>query len=365
MKLAKLSLNKRELIIIIVAVIAFYCGLSYAVVFSSLKKQRSSYQQVARDREELQKQNAELTKKSLESEKKYSELQQEHENVRKDRDNLLVQAKKMLSDISRLKDLEGSLEKATQEKDGLAKQLQDIIKEKQEVIRQNLNLKQMIRELDIAHDKSISENKRLEDVLAIERDTSKLSKMEQKNSELQKDKAQLLDNLKRTQADLVRERAGSAKVKEELSRKEKTVQDFQQKLREFERKYAQALKNNRALEQRITYAPSKFTELARQNKLLIRETAATHYNLGVFYTKNKEYSRAIAEFEKAVELVPDDAYSHFNLGYIYAEQIVDRPKAVEHFRNYLRYAKKDDKDVDWVKKYILTWQSWQGKEPME
>jgi len=90
-----------------------------------------------------------------------------------------------------------------------------------------------------------------------------------------------------------------------------------------------------------------------------------HYNLGVFYSKQKEYSRAVSEFEEAVKLRPDDAYSHFNLGYIYAEYLVNRPKAIEHFRHYLRLAKKDDKDLDWVKKYILTWQAWAGKEPME
>jgi tetratricopeptide (TPR) repeat protein len=90
-----------------------------------------------------------------------------------------------------------------------------------------------------------------------------------------------------------------------------------------------------------------------------------HYNLGVFYMREKNYPRAIAEFEKALELTPDDAYAHFNLGYIYAEYVVNRPKAIEHFRNYLRLAKKGDKDVDWVKKYIISWETWQGKGKIE
>ncbi len=365
MRLAKLPLNKRDLIIIIVAVIAFYCGLSYAVVFSNLKKQKSNYLQVSKEHEELKKQNQQLAQDYSGLEKNFSALEQEHKNVSLDRDNLFKQAKNMLSDIGRLKELEGSLQKVALEKEGLTKQLGDIIKEKQEVLRQNLNLKQMIRELDIARDKLITENQRLEGILAIERDTSKLSKIEQQSSQLQKDKEQLLDNLKRTQSELNKERTEASKLKEELNKKENALKDFDIKLREANKKYAEALKANRAFEQRITYAPKKFTELARQNQVLIKQTAATHYNLGVFYTKNKEYSRAIAEFEKAIELVPDDAYSHFNLGYIYAEQIVNREKAVEHFRSYLRYAKKDDKDVDWVKKYILTWQSWKGKEPLE
>ncbi len=111
--------------------------------------------------------------------------------------------------------------------------------------------------------------------------------------------------------------------------------------------------------------PKKFVEIARQNRRLIKETANMHYNLGVFYMKTKEYQRAAAEFEKAVELTPDDAYSHFNLGYIYAEYLVNRPKAMEYFRKFLRIAKSDDKDVDWVKRYILTWDTYDGKNPME
>ncbi|MBU1871731.1 MAG: tetratricopeptide repeat protein, partial [Candidatus Omnitrophica bacterium] len=75
--------------------------------------------------------------------------------------------------------------------------------------------------------------------------------------------------------------------------------------------------------------------------------------------------RAIAEFEKAIELNPEDPYFHYNLGYIYAEYMVDRPKAIEHFRHFLRLTKNEDKDVDWVKKYILTWQTWEGKRPIK
>ena len=365
MKPVKLPINKRDLIIIIVAVIAFYCGLSYAVIFSSFKKQKTIYQQVSKESEDLKKQNQGLSQDLAELTKKFSALQQEFKNVSLDRDNLFKQAKNMLSDISRLKDLEASVEKTAKEKDGLSKQLQDVIKEKQEVITQNLNLKQMIRDLDLARDKLVAENRRLEDALAIERDTSKMNKIEQQSVQLQKDKSQVLDTLKKTQAELSKERADANKLKNELTRKDKALQELGVKLKEADKKYAEALKANRALELRINYAPKKFSELARQNKALIRETAATHYNLGVFYTKNKDYSRAVAEFEKTIELVPDDAYAHFNLGYIYAEQIVNRQKAVEHFRAYLRYAKKNDKDIDWVKKYILTWQTWQGKEPLE
>ena len=102
--------------------------------------------------------------------------------------------------------------------------------------------------------------------------------------------------------------------------------------------------------------------MARENKILIKQTALMHYNLGVFYSENKQHSRAVVEFERAIELNPGDAHSYYNLGYIYAEFLHDRPRAIENFRQFLRLAKGSDKDVDWVKKYILTWQTWEGKK---
>lgn len=134
---------------------------------------------------------------------------------------------------------------------------------------------------------------------------------------------------------------------------------------DFRKKYNEALSKNKTLEKKLLEIPKKFAEVTRENKMLLKETALMHYNLGVFYTEKKEYNRAVAEFEKSIELNPDDGYAYFNLGYLYAEYLVNRPKAIESFRLFLKYATGDDKDVDWVKRYILTWQAWEGKTPLK
>jgi tetratricopeptide (TPR) repeat protein len=85
---------------------------------------------------------------------------------------------------------------------------------------------------------------------------------------------------------------------------------------EMQSKYEEVRKNNSVLEEKLTATPGRLAELARENKVLIKRTSMMHYNLGVFYVEQKEFSRALAEFEKAVELNPDDANSYFNLGYI-------------------------------------------------
>jgi len=148
-------------------------------------------------------------------------------------------------------------------------------------------------------------------------------------------------------------------------KKEAEAELLRRQLEEVKAKYAQAKKDNAVLEKKIQHAPRQAAELARENKVLVKRTALMHYNLGVFYTQNREFERAVLEFEKAVELNPQDAASFFNLGYIYAEQLQNRPKAVDYFRKYLKLAQKDDKDADWVKRYILTWQTWEGDAPIK
>ena len=140
---------------------------------------------------------------------------------------------------------------------------------------------------------------------------------------------------------------------------------YAKEVREHQEDVDEALRKNKALAQELRDLPKKVTELARQNKKLIQETSRMHYNLGVFFTRQRDYRRALTEFKKAVEIEPSDAYSHFNLGYIYAEYLVNREKAVEHFRKFLNLAEADDEDTEWVKRYLLTWETYGGKEAMK
>jgi tetratricopeptide (TPR) repeat protein len=81
--------------------------------------------------------------------------------------------------------------------------------------------------------------------------------------------------------------------------------------------------------------------------------------LRVFYSQKQEYEEPIAEFNKVLELNPNDAASHYNLGLIYAEYLNNKPKAILHFKRYLNVANKTDKDIERAKKYILTWETWE------
>jgi tetratricopeptide (TPR) repeat protein len=74
------------------------------------------------------------------------------------------------------------------------------------------------------------------------------------------------------------------------------------------------------------------------------------------YAQKQEYDKAIKEFEKVLELKPDDAESHYNLGVIFSEQLNDRKKAILHFRKYLTLAPHDP-ESEQVRRYVLTWET--------
>ena len=357
-----MSVNKKALIVFFFSILA---SLSILFLFKFSRAPSSKIKDVKPDCENLIKEN-------LEFKNKYATLQKEYDAVIADRDNVLFQAKFLLSQKEKVREAEASFERMKKEGEALEKEKIESEGKNLKLQEEIAGLENKIEELISEKGRAINEKKQLEDLIARERDKNPILKLEDEKAKLRDELAlanagikQVKSDLKQSQAQLSKLNSEIIKSKQELSASKEQAEESRQKRESLSRDYAQALNKNRILEEKVVQTPKKFAEIARQNKALIKQASNMHYNLGVFYTKNKEYSRAVAEFEEAVKLRPDDAYSHFNLGYIYAEYLVNRPKAIEHFRHYLRVARKEDKDMDWVKKYIITWQAWGGKEPME
>jgi tetratricopeptide (TPR) repeat protein len=279
-------------------------------------------------------------------------LKKDYEMTKADRDNLLMQSRSMGDYKSKFSEAEASAKKAQEESAGIRQEIQ--IKD-----GQIADLRQKISDLETANSQLVKDNEGIKKSLEkmtfeykIVPETKKeLAAAKSENNSLIRSLKQLDDKVK--------------KLQEEKLNNDAQLEIYRMQIKEHKKRYETALSRNRTLEKKAEQMPTRFAEISRQNKTLLKETALMHYNLGVFYTKNKEYTRALAEFEKSVELNPDDAASYFNLGYICAEYLVNRPKAIEYFRKFLSLVKTEDKDVDWVKKYILTWQTWEGKKPME
>ena len=282
---------------------------------------------------------------------KNAQLLKENEAVKVDRENLMEQIKTLLQERSKAAELAVSLDKANNDLIVLAK-------EKKELQDSSLNQKDEISMLRLAQKDLIAKWDTLKTDCEKSVATLKIKELNKKVGDLQKEKTTIQNSAKRQESEFDQLRQQKTKLDLENSSLKSQFKGCQQNL-------AEAVNKNKRMWEEVQNVPKKVTELARQNKLLIAQTADMHYNLGIFYSKNKQYDRAAIEFEKVVEIDPNHAYAHFNLGYIYAEYLVNRQKASKHFRYYLGLAKGDDRDVDWVKKYLLTWEAYDGKDQVQ
>ena len=348
----KAFITKRRLIFVIVFIVSV-SSLGIVAAFFKTKSFKFSEQLSG-----LESDYAQIISENQKLKDDYKKLQSDYQSLDRERDNLIRQAKKLIGDSNLARELETKIKE-------LGDQMQFLREEKQQTEEKNDSLRNSIEKLEKLHQETVNEKLRIEAELDKARDASLLKKTEQEKSNLQNKNQELLDNLKQANSNIQELEDRVAKLRTESNQSTEKIEELSSELEGVNRRYAEAVKKNKEFEKRSATLPKKFNEIARQNKVLVKRTANMHYNLGVFYTKQKEYSRAIVEYEKALQLNPDDAYAHFNLGYIYAEYQVNRSKAIEHFQDYLRLSKKSDKDVDWVKKYILTWQTWEGKQSVK
>ncbi|MBN3040345.1 MAG: tetratricopeptide repeat protein [Candidatus Omnitrophica bacterium] len=282
----------------------------------------------------------------------YEKLKRDYEQVVKDRDNILAQIKNLLKYKAEIRKMEDEVnrvrqknEKAEKERLTLENQVKDL-KEHIDVLQKEKG--SLVDEIE-ALEKHI-ENREIEYKI-VDEFKKDLTEANSDNQRLKNQNLTLQEKIKKINSEKIAQEAEAA--------------IYRRQVENLRQQYSEALKTNKRLEKELENIPKRFAEIARENKVLIKETALMHYNLGVFYIEKGQYKRAIAELEKAIELNPEDSYAYFNLGYIYAEHLVNRKKAIEQFRQYLKLANKQDKEVDWVKRYILTWQSWEGNEPIK
>jgi tetratricopeptide (TPR) repeat protein len=66
-------------------------------------------------------------------------------------------------------------------------------------------------------------------------------------------------------------------------------------------------------------------------------------NLGVTYTGLNRLEEAEHSYERAVELKPDYAEAHYNLGVFYELHRKDLPRALAEYRTYLDLGGRDDR----------------------
>ena len=275
--------------------------------------------------------------------KSFLELKKKYQDLETDRNNVLTQTKILLAEkitYDEIKQTSEELEKTNKtlfeqkdklhqegeklrgERDMLAENYSQLKVSFQDVSRKRKLLESEARHLRGELQKTVEANPRYQK-LDTENKTS-----QSENKSLKESVKSLTDKLKKANERLKKIAGRDINVSRQ-------IQGYRQNLKHLDDERNRLAATNKNMNQSVQEAPRRFREMADQNKTLLKETAEMHYNLGVFYTENKNYSLAVKEFNRALDFNPDNAKVHYNLGYLYSEELDKHEEAMAHFQRYL------------------------------
>ncbi len=142
--------------------------------------------------------------------------------------------------------------------------------------------------------------------------------------------------------------------------------DYQKRMQDLEDRLAAQQSDNTKKEVAQEQSQQTTQELeAKTNEMLSKggdmdptdqnfraELAKAHYNMGNIYFERGEYQRSVVEYYQAVDLMPNDPDTHYNLAFVSGEYLGDQETALKHYQWYL-YLKPDASDKPAVKEKIL------------
>ncbi len=275
------------------------------------------------------------------------EFEREIQRLTADRDNLVTVAKRAKEERDKVVGirnlLERVLEKTGEENRELKERLEPA---ERELGAMRGQWEQLVKERD-----------RLQGELSQYKTGAKEKRLSGQVTELRRTGRELKRELREAEQQAGRASRQGGKVSKELDQLKKRFTILQTN-------YADKLRENASLKYEVNRLPKDVHRLARQHERLLTDLADTHYNMGVMFFKKRDFVRAATEFERVVELRPQDGEAHFNLGVIYAEHLPDREKAIKVFRRYLQ-VKPKGQDAGYARKYIATWRAWEAEERLE
>lgn len=245
--------------------------------------------------------------------------------------------------------LKGRFQKLESDRDNVLTQTKQLLVEKESYLVTDTQFKALSAE----NQKLVEDHKELEGSFAAIQAQAKDLARSLQAAEAAKEASQAeVARVLKENRDIVSERDAIEQKNRTLVEEVERYKGFQKSFLSLSQSYDTLKKERKFLEKKLTDLPEKFSKMARENEILLKETGDMHYNLGVFYAGEMNYDRALEEFKKAAEIDPNDAKALYNLGYIYAEQRQDRKKAEYYFRLYLGLAPADP-HVDEVRSYLL------------
>ncbi len=300
-------------------------------------------------------------------------LKAELDNVKSDRDNILKQVKTYISEKetleAELKTLKGTDQQGTAQLDSLLNENQ--------TLKSDLTREQEGRTKDQEQNKKelAAREKRVADLEAEKNSVvntmqeytpEKIQQLLEDRNRLQEENKRMATrvlDIEKKMEEMRKEMKPLELDREDLYQLRTENKEMEKKMKyvtELEDRQKQLIKENAEYREKLEVLKGKFKDavpgLAKSGRIsqkMMRENADMHYNLGTIFLNNKQYKEAIKEYERVLELRPNDPETHYNLGVLYDDFLKDREKALYHYQKYLAINPKAP-DAKKVETYILS-----------
>ncbi len=298
-------------------------------------------------------------------EKDHSDLKKKYEDLEVDRNNVLAQTKNLLQEKTKWEETAGQLENLKKtnhvfmlQKDKLLSDNRRLKSEIGEILGNFDGLKASYQELLSKQEAAEKENADLRRLLTQQvQSAPEFQVLDREAKRLRDENLRLGETI-----NLLEERIKKAldRIKKSQEREVSLVRQVREQkatLNQLQSMNGSLVKGNQDLNILVNQAPDRVKDIAAQNQALLKETAEMHYNMGVFFTENKQFERAEKEYLRALDFDPNNQKVHYNLGYLYSEDLDKQDKATFHLEKYLQID-PNSKESEAVRSYIIERQTW-------
>lgn len=146
------------------------------------------------------------------------------------------------------------------------------------------------------------------------------------------------------------------KLEEELASSKASIQEKQDELEKaklrlerFEKRVGSEISKQK---ERLDVERAELAQRVKNLEANLKNEKATYnYNLGVAYAQAKDYEEALSYYKKALEINPNMADAHYNIGILYENYENDPESAIKHYKRFLDLG-KDEVDKGEVREWI-------------
>ena len=246
--------------------------------------------------------------------------------------------------------LRSNLKSSTRITRNLRTELEGLRKENETYKMSELSDKSSIDKLSeqintLAQDKSLSTSRQ-------EELKKKVSDAEQTLQAQNAKVAQLESKLKDAEMKISRQKKASANLEQQTRSAKSNPGMTAEYVKLVENEWLTAVAKTDELNKDLDRTLQELSGQNQERSKLLSDTATMHYNLAVILTEQQNYPAAVVEYQKVLEIRPNDADSHYNLAVIYDDYLKDNDHALEHYRQYVKAAPdapEAQKVREWIK----------------